>query len=372
MKIAIITLGVYPITTGGVEIHSYYHAMGLEKSGDEVMVFTKRYRARSTSCVIGRGVRVETLGSSLPVLGQLIFVIQTFAKLLAKRGRIDLVHVHYATYFPLPAYVFHLVTSKPFVVSCHGFDVHGLKESIQWRLVQRMVFKAASVITTASLSIMETLLSKYQLSARKVVCVPNGVDTAEIEEAERSSSDPARDSLVMVANLRPVKDPITAIQAFEIVRGRIPKATMTLVGGGPLYKSIVDYLYKNDLNDAILMKGQLSHAETLRTVASVAVFVLSSIEEGGNPVALMEAMALSKPIVATSVGGVRDVVTDGENGILVPVKSPGALADALVRILSDDSLAKKLSANAKRDSLPFTWDRTVAQYRQIYARITDD
>ena len=97
----------------------------------------------------------------------------------------------------------------------------------------------------------------------------------------------------------------------------------------------------------------LSHADTLATMKSADVFVLNSSYEGLSHL-LIEALALGVPIIATRVGGNPEVITDGDNGLLVPAGDTAALANALARLLGDDTLRARLSARAKEAARRFS------------------
>jgi glycosyltransferase involved in cell wall biosynthesis len=99
------------------------------------------------------------------------------------------------------------------------------------------------------------------------------------------------------------------------------------------------------------------------------VFVLPSLWEG-LPLVLIEAGSLGRPMVATDIGGTREIVTDGETGLLVPPADPAALAAAVHRLLADPVLAARLGENARRTIPPlFTLERMVREYEGIYSSL---
>jgi glycosyltransferase involved in cell wall biosynthesis len=365
LKLAIITLGIYPIQTGGVQVHSYYHVMGLDQAGDEVIVLTRKLKGVPNSYKVGR-TQVDCLGSDAPVLGVLAFVVQSFLMLVRRRKSIDLVHVHYATYFMLPAFFFHLLTSKPYVVSCHGFDIVYLRKSVGWRILQKVIFRAAAAVTCTSSHVRDLLVTEYHVPAGKVRTIHNGIDELEIARAKLGKSLMKGKHVAFVANLRTVKDPLTAIEAVHIASDKIANLSLVMVGGGPLLGALREFVDQNHLQNMVDLRGELTHDEALGTMAECDAFLLSSLSEGGNPLALTEAMALEKPVVATNVGGVNDLVLDGVNGFLVPVRSPGPMAERIVAVLRDPGLAARLAANAAQTARLYTWAKATAAYRDIY------
>jgi glycosyltransferase involved in cell wall biosynthesis len=365
LKVALITLGIYPTQTGGVQIHSYYHVMGLSQAGDEVVVLTRKLKGVPSSIKVG-STNVECLGSGTPVLGVITFVVEAFLMLVRQRKNIDLVHVHYATYFMLPAFFFHLLTSKPYVVSCHGFDIVYLRRSLGWRILQGTIFRAAAAVTCTSSQVHDLLVTEYHLPAAKVRTIHNGIDESEIARAKLGKSPMTGKHVAFVANLRPVKDPLTAIEAVHIASDKIPDLSLVMVGGGPLLGPLREFVGRNNLQNVVDLKGELTHDEALGTMAECDAFLLSSLSEGGNSLALTEAMALEKPVISTNVGGVNDLIRDGINGFLVPIKSPGPMAERIVAVLRDPQLAARLAANAAQTARLYTWTKTIAAYRDIY------
>jgi len=351
-----------------VEIHSYQHAIGLARAGHQVQVFTKRYANTPRRSEVD-GVPVEALGTQVPLVGPFAFVVSAFLHLLRNRTQVDVLHVHFASYFVIPAYLMRLVAGKPYVISCHGYDVIYLQRRRGWRILQRAMFAKASFMTAASGEIKQILVDKYHLSQEKVVVVHNGVDEEEIQKAQREAVETDRRTVVFLGNLRPVKDPITALKAFEAVHAGQADIHLSIVGDGQLRKELERYVDASGLRKAVDMKGHLSHQDALKELSSAEVFLMSSLSEGGNPLALMEAMALGKPIVATAVGGVKDVIVDGENGLTVEPGSPSRLASALVKVLGDRELADRIATNAKAASLEYTWTRVISTYETIYAHL---
>jgi glycosyltransferase involved in cell wall biosynthesis len=210
------------------------------------------------------------------------------------------------------------------------------------------------------------------VAAKRITVIPNGVDVdrfsttrdASAIASDAGSSRPRR-RVLMVANLRRGKGHDTLIDAVPSVLRRFPDATFTLAGGGPERTRLTSHAARRGVADAIAWLGHRDDVETLAAAADI--FVLPSRSEA-FPNALLEAMAAGLPAVATSVGGIPEIVDDGRTGLLIRRDDPVELADALCRLMSDEPLAAALGAAARqRIRANYSFERMTAQFEALYA-----
>jgi glycosyltransferase involved in cell wall biosynthesis len=167
-----------------------------------------------------------------------------------------------------------------------------------------------------------------------------------------------------VARLHRQKGVVHFIRAAEIVVRANPSATFVVVGGGPLEKEIRGEVARRGLGDRVILAGERADALDLMSVFDL--FVLPSLWEG-LPLVLIEAAGMGKPIIATDIDGSREVIRDGETGLLVPPADPAALAGAILRLQEDGDLARRLAANAKNKIPPaFALKKMVAGTEKLY------
>ena len=206
--------------------------------------------------------------------------------------------------------------------------------------------------------------------ARRTEVLVHGIDLAAV----RAQRDRARmraelgigeDEIVFgtVANLRRQKDYPNLLAAAARLRDRGHAVRVVAVGQGPLEAEIRAEHARLGLGDAVLILGERSDA--IRVMSGCDAFVLASDNEG-LPVALMEALALGLPIVATRVGGVPEAVTEGEDAVLVPPSNPDALADAMAALAADPDRRAAMTAAAAEDAERFAIERTVARVEAVY------
>lgn len=186
---------------------------------------------------------------------------------------------------------------------------------------------------------------------RRMEVVPPGL---ELERFDASRTDPARKAQLRagathvigtVARLTEQKNPELLLDALAAVRAALPGVRLVVAGDGPLRPALEQRAEELGIADRVAFLG---HAEDVVSVyAALDVFVLPSRHEGFG-VAFLEAMAMGVPVVGTRVVGSVDAVRDGDTGLLVPSGDRDALADAILRLLTDEGLARRLVAHAGR------------------------
>ncbi|MEP7065577.1 MAG: glycosyltransferase [Gemmatimonadota bacterium] len=172
---------------------------------------------------------------------------------------------------------------------------------------------------------------------------------------------------VLVASLSAAKDPSTFVRAIEVARREIPALHALIVGDGPLRESLAAEISALGLEEFVHLTGFRTDPEALEAAASVVVLTSKSLE--GTPGVLLDALALGKPIVATDVGGVTEVIVDGVSGMVVPIGDVSVIGQAIARVLRDPALAARLSAGATARapafSIEITVNRTLDVYREL-------
>jgi glycosyltransferase involved in cell wall biosynthesis len=255
----------------------------------------------------------------------------------AARGT-DLVHAHW-----LPSAAVALLTRKPVVAQVWGTDVE-LARRAPW--LARVVLRRARVVVAPS-----TVLAgaARELGARAVAVIPSGVDVADEIGAE---DEPP--FVLYAGRLSPEKGVLELVEAAN----GIP---LVIVGDGPLREHVPG------------ARGFVAHDELLKLYGRAAVVAVPSYREGFG-VVCAEAMAHGRPVVASAVGGLLDLVSDGVTGIHVPPGDVPALRAALERLLADRELRRRLGeAGRERVRERFSWsavtDSTLAAYADALRRL---
>lgn len=237
----------------------------------------------------------------------------------------------------------------------HGYTAPELRARL-YNQLDYWSLRAARRVITVSLPFREELVRKG-VSPERIVVIHNAIDPdwgAQWRDPQKASALRARQGIspgakviLLVGRFSREKDHLTLLSALADLRqsGRIPDPRLVLVGDGPERLRIEQAIHRLGLGGAVTLTGQVPSAEPYYGIADVAV--LSSLSEG-SPNALLEAMAVGVPIVATSVGGIPEIVRDGESALLVSPRDRDGMARALEQVLGGTALTRTLIAEARR------------------------
>jgi glycosyltransferase involved in cell wall biosynthesis len=170
--------------------------------------------------------------------------------------------------------------------------------------------------------------------------------------------------------LVPVKDQATLLEAVARVRAAGHQVTLVLAGDGPLKADLESRAASLGISQAVRFLG---HCERIETVFSALdVFVLSSVSEGMSNT-ILEAMASGLPVVATRVGGADELIEPGTSGLLVPSRSPEAIATAVSDLLADTARRLEIGASARRRAeSEFSLPSFTSRYERMYMALADE
>ena len=304
------------------------------------------------------------------------------------RERLDILHVHYAIPHAASALLARQIVeasgglAPQIVTTLHGTDVTSLGGDPALRSVTRHSTLQSDLITTPSLSLRRSALDTMQLPAdTRIEVVPNFVDLEEFRPTQDRASlyrlfprlewnGPSRPAILLHASnfraLKRVGDAVVALS--EVIRER--PAVLVLVGDGPEREGVEKLAGALGLGSNVTFLGEQLHLGGL--FAQADLFVLPSEQESFG-LAALEALASGVPVVASDVGGLPEVVRDGETGRLVPPHEPRALAAAVLDLLRDEPRRAAMGRAARADAMARfrpepVLDRFEALYRELLER----
>jgi glycogen synthase len=367
----------YLPNVGGIEEVTRRLAAGLRERGNDVIILTNRWPDDTLVAERIEGVEVTRIPFHLPAANgpQLArFALRAPGSAvrllrLSRRLRPDVVHVIGAG--PNAAYVAALnpLLRAAVVLSAHGElsgDAHNAFErSSTLRRALRALCASADAVTTPSAYTLEELKSTFPIRARAEV-IPNGVDVEEFAGAE--PRDDLGRYVLTVGRLVQQKGLDTLLDAFARTRDRLDGRRLVIAGEGPDRAKLEARAAELGIADTVVFLGLVSRASLPALFAAADAFVLASRREAFGLVAL-EAMAAGVPLVATTVGGVPEIATDGQSGLLVAPGDPDALGAALVRLLSEPDLRSLLAEGGRARAREHSWARAVDAYEALYREV---
>lgn len=290
-----------------------------------------------------------------------------------KEYAIDVIHTHNQGPL-LYTYLATLLSPKYKIV--HTEHINMAKElsySKKHLLYNRLLYRRLDGFVNIAQHLTNEYCIRFDLSRAKVQTIHNSVDYGKSivlspnslrEQLGLSNTVPL---IGNISALRPQKDHETLIRAMKKVCEKFPAAILVIAGEGELQNKLVTLINGLELNRNVKLLGFRSDVDGL--LKEFDIFVLSSLYEG-LPLCILEAMAAGKPIVATDADGTNEIVTDGETGILVPVKNPDLFADAIVSILGDLEKAAEMGRAAQNFvETKHNMDKMISQYELFYKEL---
>ncbi|MDP9342207.1 MAG: glycosyltransferase family 4 protein [Actinomycetota bacterium] len=347
---------------GGVQVHVHALAERLHDRGHEVIVVTPAAGPVSEGYVrvAGRPLRVPYQGTVAPVCLSVSSIRRIGAALRSFRP--DLVHAH-EPIAPSSAMIATLRARVPTVATFHShaersrlFDAAApLLRVVTRRLAVRIAVSEASAGFIGA-----RLGGEFRI-------VPNGVDVEAFARGTPAPDLPPGRRMLWVGRLDPQKGFGIALRAFARLAGELPDLHLVVAGDGR-DRGAVDAL-PPEVRSRVTMLGAVPHAALPAYHAAADVYVAPALGQESFGMVLVEAMAAGVPVVASDIAGYREVVHNGEDGLLVPPGDPAALAGAVRRVLEGPGLSTHLREAGRTRAQAYSWDRVTEQIESIYAEV---
>lgn len=295
----------------------------------------------------------KALGSGFQCVGQLKKLLQEL------RPQVIHTHLHALKYAALASH------DVPIVHTVHNQAAQEavfLDQQIGKYLFRRG--KAQPVALTRE--VRQSIVELYGLPEAKIPIITNGIDLSRCgEKSDYALHYPVE--LLHVGRFFPQKNHGVLVQAAAILKKRGCNVRIHCCGDGPLMEDIRGQVQAAGLSGQIIFEGVCD--DILDRMAQADIFLLPSKWEG-MPMTVIEAMGTGLPVVASQVGGVPDMVTDGESGLLIPPTAE-ALAQAIERLVKDEALRERLGTQARQEARRFSIEAMAQGYEALYARLTE-
>ncbi|NOK63464.1 MAG: Glycogen synthase [Chloroflexi bacterium AL-N1] len=291
----------------------------------------------------------------------------------------DIVHAHWVLPNGVPAAIAARLYHLPLVISLHGSDVFLAERNAPLSLTATSALRAAGGITACSSDLRERAL---RLGARihNFDVVPYGVDPTVFRPDPSSAAfvrtelglEPDTPLIVTIGRLVYKKGLTYLLEAFHNIHQHHPQAVLIIAGYGDLRETLEQRAHELGIASHVYFPGKLERERAARYISAADVYTIPSIrDQDGNvdglPNVLLEGMGSGRPIVASRVAGIPEVIDDGVHGLLVPERDADALANAITQLLDNRILAHQLGVAARRRiEEELTWDATAARFERVY------
>lgn len=356
---------IYPPYTGGASIY-FSTLVKFLRDKVELMVLTTYHKAMplidtangiKVFRVIPNIQRPALLRRTLSVLTSFITI---FLIWVIYKPRI--LHSHYSGGMALGAGFFSLIFRVPIIKDVQGVD------AFRSQLLFKSTIKIGNVRNHISCS--EEITRRLLLGGipeEKVITLPvlNPPVVGQIAEAKITYRDSDEIKVLFIGELTKTKGADLLLRAFKAI-GELNNITLTCIGDGIEKENCGKFIKENSLERKVKLLGALPYEETLREVGNSDFLILPSQTEG-IPRVILEAFAFEKAVIASNIGGIPEVVKDGETGILVEYGDVEALANAILRLSADRSLREKLGENGRNflSKLP-SWEQITGKILDMY------
>ncbi len=369
MKIAILIAGFPPKSIGGAEIATLNIATELAKRGHEVHVITtgdKKLKGDKRGDFYIHYIQLGMLPEA-SILGAISYSVKALAQI--RRINPDIVHAQRFYREGLSAFLAKKLLKKPYCIWCHGSDIY-----LSWKfkgIASKLFLGQADAVVALTEHMREKI---KEICHRDASVIPNGIELKRFERLPRRSTVKSAASdektLLFVGRLDPIKGVAYLIEAMNTIVKRNPQVRLLLVGDGKERRSLETLVEELRLVEYVSFVGKVPNEKVPEYMAATDVLVLPSLSEG-FPVVLLEAMACGLPIVATNVGGIPEIVRDGENGFLVEPESSKEIAEKVLKLLENDELRRRISQNNFEQAKNYSWEAVVDKLEKVYMKVID-
>lgn len=364
MKIAILVSMFPPRWLGGTELATYNMARELAQRHEVHVITTwdRGFPIKSKE----NGFHVHRIGTVRLPLVTPIYSLGLVP--IVRKIRPDIIHAQ-SVWAGLPALLMKRIFRVPFVIWGQGSDVY--LPDLLLKMTSKRVLKNADSVIALTNDMKERMQNLY---LRDVFVIPNGIEFARFqgltkEKARQKLMVRHDESIILfTGTLKSVKGLNYLIEAMSIIFRENPKARLVLIGDGPQRQNLERLARELNLAGQTSFIGRVSNESIPEYMAASDVFVLPSLSEG-LPVVSLEAMASGLPIVATKIGGLPEIIKEGENGFLVEPRSPKEIAERVLFLLRDDELRRKISENNRHRAMAYDWRNIVDKIELVYREV---
>lgn len=378
------------VDMGGIGAYTWHQSAALRQEGHRVTVLSGAHSSKLNPPSAGRSL-ARRWRRRLPGIGLHGVSRLRYARYVAQRAeaidRVDPLDIIETPDWGAEGFFLALRRKIPLVVKLHTpqfvvnrYDRRPARlDSIVGEWLEKQVILRADLITSPSASLARIVCQHYGIPSERVHILPYPIDEAVFHPADVVQRKEDAQIVLYVGRLMRRKGVFALAQAIPIVARACPQAIFLFVGSNPgsaydlnQQREILQQIGVHELQQRVSFLPRQSREQLLSLYHRAAVCVVPSLYDN-LPYACLEAMACGKPVVASAVGGLAEIIVSGENGLLAPPDQPQMLAEQLIGLLNDSERRRQLGKNARsyvEEKLAFQpiAQATVAAYATVLRR----
>ena len=357
MKALFWTDGFWP-RIGGIETQGYQFIKGMQQRGHEYRVFAQKDSPNNKEHELYDGISIRRFDFSLIQKNlKCLRSIQDELQHTIDEFQPNLIHLNASSEWAVLAFLLLKGMFRlPIALTLHAPFFYASKNPFLGQIAE-----ISDQIFCVSKWVLEQTTNLVPAAAHKLQLIYNGLPLPNIIPTPLPFSPPV---LLLLGRLSPEKGFHTAIQAFSLLKNDGSKARLVIAGGGqelPFLERLVDQL---ELKDSVEFTGELVREEGLHWINQATFMIVPSYFESFGLVAL-EAMHMKRPVIASRIGGLEEIVLDNETGLLIPPHDPIALHQAIQTLINQPDKAVQMGLNGyKRSIQQFTLEQNIIAYER--------
>lgn len=299
---------------------------------------------------------------------------------LIKANKISILQTH-GLRFDFFGFIAARLAGVPHIITRHVAISHHLISEFRKKMYiffDNFAIKSAAKVVTVSKAVEDDLVATQGIDRSKILTIVNGVDLRRFSEVNMYAKtkirmefgiDEKTQVVGMIAQLSYWKGIPYFLRAIPLILSKCSNVMFLMIGDGPERKKLETMVEELGVSSYVIFAGFRRDISDI--ISAIDISVLSSLREG-LPLAILESMAMGKPIVATDVGGVSELVLNGKTGFLVPPRDSCALANAIIELFEDKEKARQFGkVGRKHVEQNFNLSQMIKRYENLYTQIAD-
>jgi len=354
----------------------------LEPGGAEnlLVATVKEMAQRDYNVMVGYIYGPGTLASQLKSFGAEVVDLSLKGKIdplviiklffLIKKKRIDIVHTH-LVHASIVGRISSRLAGVKAIISTRHYGYNPKEKSFMHWLERKTSYLNKKIIAISQ-AVREYMIKQQNYDSEKLVVFYNAVDLSDFNpQYQRKATEDNNGYMIgSVGHLHPQKGHDVLIKAFALVAKECPRAKLVIAGDGDLRTYLQKLVSQLRMEGNVAFLGVQEHSQVINILGYIELFVLASNWEGFG-IAIIEAMAMAKPVIATKVEGIKEVVDDGYTGLLVPPNQPEVLAEKILYLMKKPELAKIMGERGRRKvEKEFSTEVMIEKLERLYQSVS--